>query len=73
MISYAPFFETLKRKGVSTYKLINDYNISSSLLNRMKHGKPITTTTIHDFCVILDCHVEDIVVYVKDEESQTQH
>lgn len=25
MISYKPFYETLKKKGVSTYKLINQY------------------------------------------------
>ena len=27
MISYAPFYKTLKEKGISTYKLINEHNI----------------------------------------------
>lgn len=29
MISYKPFFETLKRKNITQYQLIKDYNKSS--------------------------------------------
>ncbi len=68
MISYAPFYKTLKEKGVSTYRLINQYDISPSLLNRLRHDKPITTTTLNDLCIILDCRVEDIMVYIPDGE-----
>ncbi len=67
MISYAPFYQTLKKTGITTYKLINDHGISRSLLDRLKHDKPITTVTINDLCRILDCRVEDIVEYTKDE------
>ncbi len=66
MINYDPFYKTLKSKNISTYKLINKYNISRSLLDRLKHNKPITTVTINDLCEILDCNVEDIVKYVKE-------
>ena len=37
MISYAPFYETLKKKNFSTYKLINQFGVSRSLLDRLKH------------------------------------
>ena len=67
MISYEPFYKTLKAKNVSTYKLINEYNVSRSLLDRLKHNKPITTVTINDLCKILQCNVEDILVYTPDE------
>ncbi|MBR4013974.1 MAG: helix-turn-helix transcriptional regulator [Clostridia bacterium] len=66
MISYAPLYETLKRKGISTYKLINTYGISRSLLDRLKHDKPISTVTLNDLCSILDCSVEDILIYIND-------
>ncbi|MBQ6727601.1 MAG: helix-turn-helix transcriptional regulator [Clostridia bacterium] len=66
MISYAPFYETLKRKNVSTYKLINVYGVSRSLIDRLKHNKPISTLTLNDLCTFLDCKVEDILVYIKD-------
>lgn len=66
MISYEPLYETMKKKGITTYKLINDYGISRSLLDRLKHNKPITTVTLDDLCKILDCRVEDILIYVKE-------
>ena len=69
MISYEPFYKTLKEKNITTYKLINGYGISRSLIDRLKHNKPITTVTLNDLCVILDCRVEDILVYVKDEKE----
>ncbi len=33
MISYEPFYKTLHEKGISTYKLINQFGISRSLLD----------------------------------------
>lgn len=66
MITYDPFYRTLKNKNISTYKLINQHNISRSLLDRLKHNKPISTVTLNDLCTILECSVEDILLYVKD-------
>lgn len=66
MISFEPFYKTLEQKGVTTYKLITKYNISRGLLDRLKHNRPITTVTLNDLCKILDCNVEDIMVYVKE-------
>lgn len=65
MISYEPLFNTMKEKGVSTYKLVNEFGISRSLLDRLKHDKPISTTTLDYLCTILDCKVEDILIYKK--------
>ena len=66
MISYAPFYKTLQKRGITTYKLIKEYGISRSLLDRLKHDKPITTVTINDLCKYLDCNVEDVIEYVDD-------
>jgi len=66
MISYEPFYRTIKEKNISTYKLITHYNISRSLLDRLKHNKPISTVTLNDLCKILACRVEDILVYTED-------
>ena len=66
MISYAPFYDTLKKKGISTYKLITQYNISRGLLDRLKHNKPITTVTLNDLCTALDCGVDEIMLFIKD-------
>lgn len=66
MISYAPLYRTMKEKGVTTYKLIKDYNVSRSLLDRLKHDKPISTVTLNDLCKILSCKVEDVIVYIEE-------
>ena len=66
MISYEPLYKTMKEKGVSTYRLIKDFGISRSLLDRLKHNKPISTVTLNDLCNILDCKVEDVVLFIKD-------
>ncbi len=66
MIDYSPFYETLKKKKITTYKLITEYGVSRSLIDRLKHNKPITTVTLNDLCGFLDCKVEDIMVYIKD-------
>jgi DNA-binding Xre family transcriptional regulator len=70
MISYEPLYKTMKEKGFTTYKLINNYGISRSLIDRLKHNRPITTVTLNDLCTILDCPVEDIMVYIPDEKPE---
>lgn len=66
MISYDPFYKTLQEKGISTYKLITEYKISRSLLDRLKHNRPISTVTLNDLCKILHCNVEDILIFVEE-------
>ena len=69
MISYEPFYKTLKAKNISTYKLINTFGISRSLLDRLKHNKPISTVTVNDLCRFLGCTVSDIMVYIEDADD----
>ncbi len=69
MISYEPFYKTLKEKNISTYKLINTYGVSRSLLDRLKHNKPISTVTINDLCSFLHCKVEDILIYIEEADD----
>lgn len=66
MISYEPFWNTLKQKGISTYTLINKYHISSATIDRMKNGGGISTMKIDDFCRILQCETDDIIKYIPD-------
>lgn len=66
MISYKPLYDTMKKKGITTYKLINEFGVSRSLLDRLKHDKPISTVTLNDLCSFLDCKVEEILEYKKD-------
>ena len=64
MISYAPFWETIRNSSETTYTLIKNHHISSSTIDKLRKNKPITTTTINDLCRILECPVEEIMVYI---------
>ena len=70
MISYEPFYQTLFRKGITEYQLINKQGVPANTLHRMKHGKAISTKTLNTLCFILDCSVEDILRYTPDDENQ---
>ena len=37
MISFDPFYETLKRKGITTYKLVHLYSFLEALLKQLFH------------------------------------
>ena len=69
MITYAPFFQTLKEKNISSYRLINYYNVSRGMRDRIRHNRPITTTTIETLCKILDCPVENMLQYYPDKNT----
>ena len=68
MITYTPFWKTLKEKGESTYTLIEKYGISSATIDRLRNGKGLSTAKINDLCKILNCTVSDIIEYEPDED-----
>lgn len=66
MIVYDPLWETMKRKGITTYALIKTYSFSRGTLDSLKHNRNISTATLNDLCEILHCKVEDILAYIPD-------
>ena len=70
MISYRPFWQTLRASKESTYTLIKDYRISSSTIDKLRHDRPMTTTTLNDLCRILNCPIEAIAEYIPSSDDQ---
>ena len=66
MITYEPFWNTIKEKEISTYALIQKHNVSSATINRLRKNQGISTLTIDDLCKILKCRVEDILECIED-------
>ena len=66
MISYEPMWETMRRKNITTYSLIKNNNFSKGTLDSLKPGRNISTLTLNDICRILDCRVEEELVYIPD-------
>lgn len=67
MVNYDRLWKTMKRKGISQYKLIRAYHFSAGQINRLKKNMYVSTRTINNLCRILDCDVADIMEYVPDE------
>ena len=67
MISYEKLWLTMKDRGVTQYSLIKNFGISPAQITRLKRNESVSTHTIEIFCRILDCRVEDIMEYIKDD------
>lgn len=67
MISYDPLWETMKRKGISTYALIKDYSFSRGTLDSLKQNRNVSTATLNDLCNILSCRIEEVVKHIPDK------
>lgn len=67
MISYEPLWNTMKKRGATTYTLQAKGNISSSTIRRLKKGDSVSTNTLDALCKLLDCTVNDILVYVPED------
>ena len=70
MMSFDPLCETLKKKDITTYRLIKEYNLSRGMLDKLKHNRNVTLETVNWLCTTLDCRVEDVVVYRKEKQEQ---
>ena len=67
MITFEPLWETLKAKGVSQYKLIKEYKISTGQLDRLRKNGNVNTYTLNLLCEILDCDLSDIAKYTNEK------
>ena len=66
MIVYDKLWTTMKKRGISQYKLIKDYQISSGQLDRLRKNGNVSTYTLNQLCDILECNLEDIAEFRKE-------
>lgn len=66
MIVFNKLWEVMKQKNISQYKLINEYDISPSILTRLKRNESVGTNTIERLCNILECDIADIMELEKE-------
>ena len=57
MIKYDALWETMKKKNVSQYGLINKYNISRGLIHRLKNGVDYICTEL--VCIYEKLEIND--------------
>lgn len=69
MIIYNKLWDLMDKKNISQYSLIYDYDISSLIINKLKHNKNVNISTIDRLCSILDCTPNDILEYIPDNKK----
>ncbi len=67
MIVYDKLWKTMEKRGITKSRLVGKYGLSPSLITKLKRNQSITVHTINILCEILDCNVEDIMEYKKDD------
>ena len=63
MIVFDRLWKTMKERGVSQYKLIKEYKISTGQLDRLRKNENVNTYTLDQLCRILNCSLDDIADY----------
>ena len=66
MIKYDKLWKTMEAKGVSTYMLREKCGIDRKTIRRLRANENTETKTLNKLCSVLDCSLEDIAEYVKD-------
>lgn len=64
MIVFHKLWSTMSQRGISQYKLIKDYKISTGQLDRLRKNGNVSTYTLNELCKILHCKLEDIAEYM---------
>jgi DNA-binding Xre family transcriptional regulator len=65
MIDYSPLWETLKKRDLSQYILINN-GIDKRTMDQLRHNRNITALTIEKICRILECTPNDVLTFTND-------
>ena len=66
MISYAPLFETMKMRGVTSYRL-ERMGFSRATYYSIKQGNSVSTNTIDQLCTLLHCTVGEVMEFIEPE------
>ena len=66
MIVFDKLWITMKKKGFSTYKLRELCGIDSKTIRRLKANENIETKTLDKLCYALNCNLEDIAEFIKE-------
>ena len=67
VIKFDRLWETMRRKGVSTYLLREKCGIDNETIRRLRSNENIETKTLNKLCTVLDCELSDIAEFVKDD------
>jgi len=71
MISYEPLFNTMRKKGITSYRL-QKMGFNRATYYSIKSGQSVSTNTINHLCRLLHCRVEDVMEYIEEETVEPE-
>lgn len=69
MIHYAPLWQTMAKKNVTTYTLRFKHGMSHATVQQLQSNMPVSTHTLNKLCTILSCRLDEIAEFVPDAEE----
>ena len=70
MIVFDKLWETMEKKGVSTYWLREKCGIDRKTIRRLRANENMETKTLNKLCIVLECGLNDIAEFIPDEATQ---
>lgn len=64
MISYEPLWQTMEKKGASTYTL-RAGKIGGGTIQRLQNNESVSTHTLDMLCQILGCTLPEVAEYIE--------
>ena len=66
MIRFDRLWDTMAKKGISTYQLREQCGIDSKTVRRLRANENMETKTLNKICTFLKCDLTDIAEYIPD-------
>lgn len=69
MFTFDPLWETMRKKNISTCRLIQ-MGIDSHTLDSLKHNRNVTVSTLDRLCSMLNCSVSEVIEIIPNSENR---
>ncbi len=66
-VSYKKLWRLLRNRGMKKKDLEEQAKVSHYVVNKLNHGRTVTTETLEKICITLDCSLDDIMEIQPDE------
>ena len=67
MIRFDRLWETMKSRNIATYRLREMCGLDRKTIRRLRGNENVETKTLNKICAALDCRLEEIAEYVREE------
>ena len=69
-VQYNRLFKMLIDLKMSPKELMNQAGISGNILTKLRNDKYVSMESIEKICRVLDCGVDDILVFIDDDGAK---